>query len=218
MKNKIIILTLIISLILIICLSIFGFKIGKFEILSISDIIEKNNNVKSKIEKVTTLASSTYPATVSKVEDTIDEFNIQKQKYEEMSELNSDDDGVFETEKYDIGYLWTTLGKYASKNNVGLALDVKNATGTDLYDLDFTIQGEYVDISTFITKIENDSNLLFRIYNFKLIPGKSTVDLKATFTVKDVNIDGNTLSNSSKTNSVTNVELETSSTNNTVKQ
>ena len=218
MKNKIIILTLIISLILIICLSIFGFKIGKFEILSISDIIEKNNNVKSKIEKVTTLATSTYPATVSKVEDTIDEFNIQKQKYEEMSELNSDDDGVFETEKYDIGYLWTTLGKYASKNNVGLALDVKNATVTDLYDLDFTIQGEYVDISTFITKIENDSNLLFRIYNFKLIPGKSTVDLKATFTVKDVNIDGNTLSNSSKTNSVTNVELETSSTNNTVKQ
>lgn len=223
MKNKIIILTLIISFILIICLSLFGFKIGKIEICSISDIIEKNNNVKAKIEKVTTLASSTYPATVSKLEGTIDEFNIQKQKYEEISELNSDNDGVYETEKYDIGYLWTTLGKYATKNNIGLALNVKKAAGTDLYDLDFTIQGEYVDISTFITKIENDSNLLFRIYNFKLIPGKSTIDLKATFTVKDVNINGDTLTNSSKANSITNIEEKNktntiASTSNTVEQ
>lgn len=208
MKNKIIILTLIISIILVICLALFGLKIGKIEILSISDIIEKNEDVKTKIEKVTILASSSYPSTVSQLEDTIDEFNIQKEKYEEISELNSDNDGVYETENYDIGYLWTTLGKYATKNNLNLALDVKRSTGTDLYNLDFTVQGEYVDISTFITKIENDSNLLFRIYNFKLIPGKSDLNLKATFTVRDVNIDNETLTKSSQTVSITEIENE----------
>ena len=194
MKDKIIMIILFASVVLILFLAIFGLKIGNFEIPSISKIVDKNSDVNSKLDKVSELTSINYPEKTANLETTIDTLNVQKEKYEQVAGFNSEDDSkIYEKEKYDIGYLWTTLGQYASKNKIKLSIDVKQASGTELYDLYFTVQGEYVNISSFITKIENDSNLLFRIYNFKLVPGSSDVDLKATFTVKDVNIDNATL-------------------------
>ena len=32
---------------------------------------------------------------------------------------------IYETEKYDIGYLWTTLGHYANKNKIKFLIDDK---------------------------------------------------------------------------------------------
>lgn len=194
MKNKVIMIILFVSLILILFLAIFGLEIGSFEIPSISRLMDKNKDVNSKLDKVTELTSINYPEGITNLEGTIDSLNVEKEKYEQISGFDLDNDSkMFETEKYDIGYLWTTLGQYATKNKIKLSIDVKKAIGEDLYDLYFTVQGEYVNVSSFITKIENDSNLLFRIYNFKLVPGSSDVDLKATFTVKDVNIDNATL-------------------------
>ena len=72
-------------------------------------------------------------------------------------------------------------------------MDVKKASGSSMYDLYFTIGGEYVNISSFVKKLEDESDLSFRIYNFKLAPGSSNVNLKATFTVKNVNINNETL-------------------------
>lgn len=218
MKNKLIFIVLLISIVLVICLAAFGFRIGKFEIPSISKMIAKNNNINANIETVTRLTSSDYPSSVTKLETTIDSLKIQKEKYEQISGFSEDDKKVYETEKYDIGYLWTILGEYATKNNINLAMDVKRSTGTDLYNLYFTVQGEYVDISDLITKIENDSNLSFRIYNFNLVPGSSNVKLKATFTVKDVNIDGgslikNTNSVASSLNTSKSTTSDTNSTN-----
>ncbi len=194
MKNKLIFVILIISIVLVICLTVFGFKIGSFEIPSLSKMIAKNNDINSGIEQVSKLTSADYPQAINKLETTIDSLNVQKEKYEQIAGFTSEGDtSLYETERYDISYLWTVLGEYASKNKINLAIDVKKSTGTDLYDLYFTIQGEYVDISDFITKIENDSDLSFRIYNFNIVPGSSNINLKATFTVKDVNIDDSTL-------------------------
>ena len=188
MKNKIIMIILFVSIILVLFLAIFGIK-----------IINKNKNINSNIDTVTQLTSISYPERVSDLETTIDSLNVEKEKYEQISGLTADDKTkVYETEKYDIGYLWTTLGHYATKNKINLSIDVKQSTGTDLYDLYFTVQGEYVNISSFITKIENDSDLKFRIYNFKLVPGSSDVELNSTFVVKDININDKTLIKSSE--------------------
>lgn len=205
MKDKVIMIILFISIILVLFLALFGFEIGNFEIPSISKMIDKNTSVNTKIDKAAELTSINYPQEISNLETTVDSLNIEKEKYEQISALDSEDNSkIYETEKYDISYLWTTLGRYANKNKIKLAIDVKKSVGTDLYDLYFTVQGEYVNISSFITKIENDSDLLFRIYNFKLVPGSSNVELKATFTVKDINIDNKTLIK--QTNTATNAE------------
>ena len=105
-----------------------------------------------------------------------------------------------------------------TKNNINLKMDVKKATGTDLYDLDFTIIGEYTSVSTFVSKIENDSDLNFRIYNFKLVKKtENGKELKGTFTVKDVNIDNKTLTADAGTKTNTNTtQNNTTTSSNTV--
>lgn len=197
MKNKLVFISLILSIVLVICLAIFGVKIGKLEISSISKLIDKNKQINSNIEQVAKLTSSDYPQQISNLESTINNLNVQKQKYEQLSGFSSEDEATYQTEKFDISYLWTTIGEYATKQGITLAMDVKKGTGTDLYNLDFSIQGTYAHITTFITTIENDSKLSFRIYNFKLVPGSDNINLKATFTVKDVNIDDSSLIKSS---------------------
>lgn len=221
MKNKIIIFILILSVILIVCLALFGFKIGGLQIFSVSDLANHNKNVDSKIDELTTLSSSGYTTAASNLDQTINNFKIQKEKYEQLAGFESDDgEELLEKQNYDISYLWTTIGKYATKNNINLKMDVKKATGTDLYDLDFTIIGEYTSVSTFVSKIENDSDLNFRIYNFKLVKHKETgKELKGTFTVKDVNIDNKTLTADAgtKTNTNTNTtQNNTTTSSNTV--
>lgn len=206
MKNKIILLILIISIVFIIYLTSFGLNIGNIKIASISDIIAENDSVNQKIDKVKVLTNNNYPSQVSRLQDTIEEYKIQRQKYEEISEFDSNEENIYETEKYDIGYLWTTLGKLASKNKIDLALNVVKTVGESLYDLEFTIQGEYVDISSFITKLENHSDLSFRIYNFKITPGRNSIDLKADFTVQDINLDEETLT--SKSTQLVNSKVE----------
>lgn len=217
MREKIIMLTLLISIILVILLAVFGLKIGNLEILSISQMINKNKDVNNEIDIVSQITSEEYPEAIKQLEETGEALKVQKEKYEQLSGFASEEDQIYETEKYDIGYLWTVLGKYATKNNVSLVMDIKKATGTDLYDLYFTIQGEYVDISQFITLIENDSELSFRIYNFKLVPGASDINLKATFTVKDINIDDSSLIQSTSTSGlgIGESSLTTDSTSNT---
>lgn len=188
MRSKIIIITLVISVILVIGLTVFGIKIGNFEIPSISNIIAKNKQINSDIEKLSQLTSVDYTQKITEFEKTVDGLKVQKEKYEQLSGFSDEEENsTYETEKYDISYLWTTIGNYANKNQVKLAMDVKKSSTSNLYDLYFTVKGEYVNISSFITKIENDSKLLFRIYNFKITKEN------ATFTVKDINIDNTTL-------------------------
>lgn len=193
MREKVIMLVVLICVILVALLAIFGLKIGNFQILSVSQLIAKNEQVNNEIDEVTRITSDEYPKAIQELEATGETLKIQKEKYEQLSGFTSEEEQVYETEKYDIGYLWTVVGNYATKNNTSLVMDIKKTTGTDLYDLYFTVQGTYVHISQFITAIENDSDLSFRVYNFKLVPGSDNVNLKATFTVKDVNIDDSTL-------------------------
>lgn len=76
------------------------------------------------------------------------------------------------------------------------------------YNLDFSLKGTYSSISEFISKIENDSELQFRIQNFKLVPGEKLVAgseredtkrLLANFSIKEINLNKDSLSNVSTT-------------------
>ena len=216
MKNKIVLIVLTISILLLLLLAVFGFKIGKFEILSVSKIVEKNKSVNSDIDKLSNLTSTTYPQKVQDIETTITNLNVQKQKYEEIAGFDSEETTITETQQYDITYLWTKLGKLASKQKISMSMDVKQASGSSLYDLYFTVGGEYVDISSFIKKLEDESDLSFRIYNFKLVPGSSGVNLTGTFTVKNVNINNETLvknAGATQNNTNTNTTTDTNNSN-----
>lgn len=194
MKQKIVVILLIISLALIIFLVTVGIKIGNFQILSVAQLRDKNAEVNQQIDKVGQISSVEYPGAIATLESTADSLKVEKQKYEQLSGFSEGDDETYTTEKFDIDYLWTTIGKYATKHNIDLAMAVKKASGTGYYDLDFTIVGEYTYIIEFVKKLENDSELGFRIYNFKIEPNNGDeISLVATFGIKDVNINDSAL-------------------------
>ena len=112
----------------------------------------------------------------------------------------------------------TLFGKYAKINNLKIEMGVKsNGSKEDFYDLYFTTTGKYTDISQFINNIENNSDLYFRIYNFKISGSGETIT--STFTVKNVKLDSSTLKNNSTTISTksNNSSTTTSSGNTTTK-
>ena len=207
MKNKVLTIIFLLLMILLIIAIFNGLKIGNFQILSISELKLKEEELNETIEKASELTSVEYPKTITTLEQTYEMYNIQKQKYEEISGFTEGNEKqIYETKQYDIAYLWRLVGKYATSYNISIEMDVKKASGQNLYDLSFNVSGQYVNISEFIKNIENNSDLYFRIYNFKMSGSSETVS--ASFVVKDVNIDPSTITSSTSLEDNNNASLK----------
>ena len=192
MKNNVLSIIFLLLIIILIIVIFNGIKIGNLEILSISELKLKNEKLNEKITSASELTSIEYPKAIETLEETYEKYIIQKQKYEEISEFAEEDsDKIYETKQYDIAYLWRTVGKYAESHNLTIGMDVKKANGQNLYDLYFDVSGQYVNMSEFIKNLENNSDLYFRIYNFKMSGSSETVS--SSFVVKNVNIDPSTI-------------------------
>ena len=105
-----------------------------------------------------------------------------------------------------------------------MQMDVLPSTSgaANTYNLRFTATGSYISITDFISAIENDSTLGFKIEEFKMQPSGS--DLQATFVCKDIAIaevsattteTNNTNNTNSTNNSNTSNTTNTTSTTNT---
>ena len=207
MKNKVLTIIFLLLMILLIIAIFNGLKIGNFQILSISELKLKEEELNETIEKASELTSVEYPKTITTLEQTYEMYNIQKQKYEEISGFTEGNEKqIYETKQYDIAYLWRLVGKYATSYNISIEMDVKKASGQNLYDLSFNVSGQDVNISEFIKNIENNTDLYFRIYNFKMSGSSETVS--ASFVVKDVNIDPSTITSSTSLEDNNNASLK----------
>lgn len=166
-----------------------GIRIGNFEILGVTGIIQKNNDIDTKNKKLATDASTTYVTKIATLEQTAKSLQNKKDEYTNEAVLvNSAAGGgyISTTEKYEIEYLWTRIGNYAKDENVDIKIDVTNSTITGKFDLNFTVAGSYVGITDFIYDIENDSKLGFKIENFIMQSIEESV--QATFSCKQINI------------------------------
>lgn len=209
MKNEIITIIILISIILLAVFLFKGLNIGKLEILSIAQFKEKNENLSNKLDTAKNLTTEEFPQKVEKLDKTFEEYKNKKEKYEQLSGLSTEDGiGLYETKQYDISYLWRVLGNYAKKRYLTLGIDVqKSDSAKSLYNFNFTVSGEYVNIIQFITDLENNSDLNFRIYNFKM--SGSGTKITSSFKVESININPSTIS--STQNDISNL-FETNST------
>ena len=156
--------------------------------------------------------------------------------------------------RYEIETLWVKIGNHATSEGTVIKMDVvQGGTGIETpetqttssngqnepstvttntssnleysyYDLNFTVNGSYIAITDFISDIENDDELGFKIEQFKMIP--SGDGLQATFTCKDILIkkveqnpvqqtdEGNTNNTTNNTNT-SNTNTTNNTTNNT---
>lgn len=194
MRRFLIILLIIILLIGLGIMVTSGIKIGGFEISSIEEIINNNKELDTKIAELDNIRKSDYTTAQTSLNTSFKNLQSSKQKYQDTINYSTEDQikAANQIEKYEIGFIWTKVGLYATKNNITMKADVSSGTVADLYNISFTAIGEYLSISEFINAIEKDSKLGFKIEDFNLIP-YAEEKLQATFVVKNIAIDKDSL-------------------------
>lgn len=180
-----------------------GIKTGALKLESIKDIQTASENLEGKFDESKEISAKTYPTSIDDLDEVVKELKIAKQQYEAKTAVDpnaSTSLGVIQVDKYNIEYLWTIIGNYATKNGVKLTLDIKSTNTSDVYDLNFKVQGKYVGITDFIYNLEDDDELKFEISDFKI--SSQNDEIKAnTNTIAQNNSAKNNTSNKNNTNS-----------------
>ena len=190
MKKLLISILIALLLILSIFIALNGLNIGKIEILGIRGINQKNSELDQKIQEATQLSTIDYQKAVDEVEENSKKLTEEKKNYEDMALLNTDSEGQItaQIQKYEVEALWVKLGNHATSEGATMKMDIVkgNSTTENIYDLNFTVNSSYISIIDFISDIENDSTLGFKIENFHM--SGSGDSLQATFSCKEISI------------------------------
>lgn len=189
--RKVLILILLILLIVLAYFTMFqGLSISTFQVLGVSQIIELNNDLTNKINETNKKIKSDLQSKKSELNQNVELLLTNKESYYKLANISTENEinKANTEEMYNIEYLWVKIGRHARKEGVNLKLDIKEGTAGDqtTKDLNFTVVGKYVGIIEFISAIEEDSELNFRVNDFILTPDGE--NLKATFNVTDIKI------------------------------
>ncbi len=216
--KKILIGILIILLFVMAYFAIFrGISIGSFQILSVPQIQEENDKLTQSIAETETLMHSTYATQTEKLNESVTDLLTAKEEYYDLTDVSTEGQikQANKQETYKIEYLWARIGSHATAQGVTLKFDVTSGdTGeSNIKNLSFTISGNYIAIINFVSAIEDDSHLGFRIENFKILPGSSSDSRQATFTVRNVRIKQETTTGSTTSTKADNTENNTENNN-----
>lgn len=190
-------------------ISVKSLNIGALKLESINDIKSASTNLEQKFNTSKEISAQTYPKSIEDLDNVVRDLKKVKQEYEAKTLNNPEAQtnlGVIQVEKYNIEYLWTIIGNYATKNGVTLTLDVKSSNAQDVYNLNFNLEGTYIEITDFIYNLEDDSDLKFEIKDFKISSEKITTNdkkIKLTDETTDEENKEKTSSSTNKQNSTT---------------
>ena len=225
MKKLLILILIALLLALAGIVAINGVQIGSFEILGIKGIQNSSAELDEKIQEAGKLAQKDFQQAVKDVQDNSKKLEETKLEYEEMTAISSESDveSAAQLETYEIETLWVKLGNHATNEGATMKMDVTKGSNTtqNTYNLNFTVNGSYISITDFISDIENDETLGFKIEEFKMVPLGSDSNLQATFVCKDIPIKEitettpTTTANTTNTNNTTNGTNTTNSSNTT---
>ena len=186
--KKILISVLILLLLIVTCIAIFkGITFAKIK--SIHDVKFESEKLDLNIEGAEALANKQYPSKVQGLDDAVKQLKLAKQEYESKNPYGSDVDiGALQVKTYKIHYLWTILGNYRKDEGVrSLNLDLKETSNKDVYDLQFTLVGDYMSITDFLYDIENDEELKFETKNFTITKTDDSIARTAGATTTSTN-------------------------------
>ena len=211
--RKILISVLLVLLIVLAYFTIFqGIAIGKFKILSTKEIIDLNNDLDNRISEANRKIKVDLKERQEGVVQAVNALTTSKDEDYRLANTSTDAEIKRATteEIYDIEYLWFRVGGHARNEgvNINMVVNPINASATgngEISNLSFTVIGQYFGIMNFVSALEDDSELSFRIENFNLLP-ESGNNLTATFNVNGICI---TQENVSASNSDTTTQPTT---------
>lgn len=173
-----------------------GVKLG----FPVEEIINKNSELDSGILNLKGRIDGEYADTKVDLDSSFSRLQEEKARYQKTVSYTTEEDleKANTQEEYKLDYLWTKIGLYATKNNIVMKADVSHGSSgvANQYNISFVAIGEYLPISEFIYAIEKDDTLGFRIEEFSVIPHTDEY-LQATFIIKNVALDPNSLTSSS---------------------
>ena len=190
-------------LILMTCILITsGLGEGNLGIDSFVNLQQKTTKLYSTVYALQEKNTSEYEVKKQALLQAVDNYKKQKAEYENLIPLIQGVSDASNTpfDLYDIDFLWTIIGNYATDNGGVLQFDVSKDSNdiaflnTDyvLCNLNFTVLGKYQSIVEFIYDLEDDDRLNFEIRNFTL--KKVEENLQAKFVVKSTPINKKNLS------------------------
>lgn len=200
MRKYILAIVLVITGILFFLLMFFGLEIGNFKINSYKEIQVASAERKKILSDLNYKNFTEFTAKKTALTSAVGAYKTQKTQYDALVEEGQIQDGAVldSMELYDVDFLWTTIGNYATQKGVTLQFDVVQSSQVAsisseyvICDLQFTITGEYIAITDFIYSLENDDKLNFEISKFLMEKGGE--NLQATFVVKEIPVNSKNL-------------------------
>jgi len=196
-------------------------SIGEFEVLGVKRILQKNEELDEEILNAKTTVEQGMENKKKELDTAYQQLNTKKTEYEQLVAESTEEEVKTATQflTYNVEFLWTRIGNHAKKEGVKLKFDfIENTTVANNYNLNFTVTGEYLGITNFLYDIENDSELGFKIENFNITSGTEEQGLVATFTCKNITVNGiekitNTEANKEESDTKTNKEQNNANTN-----
>lgn len=189
--KKLLILILTILLIVLAYFTIFeGLALGNLKILSVEEIIQANDELTNNIEQANSLLKKDYPSKKEELSASVTDLLNRKEEYFKLAKISSDKEitKANTEETYLIEYLWTRIGNHATSK--GVNIEIRTGAGdvgeANVKNLSITAKGYYVGIMDFVSILENDDKLNFKIENFKMIQEGDT--LTATFIVRNIRV------------------------------
>ena len=188
-------------------------SIGQLKLESVGDIKNASASLDQKFNTSKEISAKTYPKSIEDLDKVVRDLKTAKQQYQAKTLNNPDVQsnlGIIQVEKYNIEYLWTIIGNYATKNGVTLTLDIKSTSAQDVYNLNFSLEGKYIGITDFIYSLEDDSELKFEIKDFKISSDKITTKNTST-NVTDNEVASNENGDNQESNNTVNDNSKTNS-------
>lgn len=181
-----------------------GIKIGGLEVYGITALQDLNADLDKQIEEAKTV-NERYTQNLSKLKKDISTLTEAKEECLNLINVSTDSQikQATQTKNYTIEYLWSRLGNHATSEGVTINIDITAGTIAEYRTIRFTVAGNYLAITNFITSLENDPALEFTIDDFTMSQSV------CNFTVKDVKIKQEKTSVSTQTNNVSETENNT---------
>ncbi len=195
-------------------------------VASVSQLEMASRKLDTQLAQLEKSSDTDYAQKKKELTQIIENYRTTKQEYEQVvSELSDQTaDALIKMQEndlkdiYDVDFLWTIIGNYATEEGINLKFDVNrnvssasslNNTSTNyvICDLQFVITGKYINLADFIRDIEDDDRLNFEINDFDM--QKSGSDLQVTLTVREIKINSDNLIESNALQDITNDVTQT---------
>ena len=186
-----------------------GINIGPLHVLGVTQIQDANGELTRKIAEAKN-TNDNYANKLTEIKDLITDLGEARSEYLQTINVSTESEirEATQTKNYTIEYLWSQVGNHATQEGVNIRMDVVSGVDENTKNLNFTVSGNYLAITNFITELENDSSLQFTIDEFSMTQNQ------CTFVVRDVFIRNETTM-TSQNNTITNTNATTNTTTNT---